>query len=49
MECVENIAPQETDCNELNCSVVSIDPVEEDQYFIDGEDSIILWDLMMEA
>lgn len=37
VECEENIASSETDCSSLNCSVVRIDPVETEEYFIDGK------------
>ena len=37
VECAEKIVTSETDCSSLNCSVVSIDPVEMEQYFIGGE------------
>ena len=37
VECGEGVAPEETDCSALNCSVVSISPVQGDEYAIDGE------------
>jgi hypothetical protein len=37
VECAENLASSGTDCSSLNCSVVSIETVEMEEYFINGE------------